>query len=64
MCPRKTHCNASAASVLDTSSENAVTQPDASRVGTPFSPVVALQHGNSASAVAAGEATQRTAATV
>jgi len=55
--PRKAHRNASAASALDTRSEPAVTHPGASRVEPPTTPVVALPHGNSPSAVAAGETT-------
>ena len=56
--PRKAHCNASAASALDTRSETAVTHPDASRVGPPTSPVVVLPRGNSPSAVTARETTR------
>jgi hypothetical protein len=58
--PRKAHCNASAASALDTRSETAVTHPGASRVVVSTSPEAALPRGNSPCAVAAGETTRRT----
>ena len=58
--PRKAHCNASAASAVDTRSESAVTQPGASRVGGLTSTVVAETRGNSLSAVSAGENKRRT----
>jgi len=57
-------CNASAASALDTRSENADTPPGASRVGAPTSPVGALPRGRSLSAVAAGVTTPRNIAAV
>ena len=50
--------------VLDIRSENAVTHPGVSRVEVPTSPVVAVPRGNSPSAVAAGETTQRTTGAV
>jgi hypothetical protein len=54
---QKARCNASAS---DTCSETADTHPGALRVGAPTFPVGALPHGNSLSAVAAGETTRRT----
>jgi hypothetical protein len=62
--PRKAHCNASAASALDTRSVTADTRPGASRVAAPISPVGAPPRMNSLSAVAAGETTRRTTGAV
>jgi hypothetical protein len=62
--PRKVHCNASAASALDTRSVTADTRPVASRVAAPNSQVGAPPHMNSLSAVAAGETTRRTTGAV
>jgi hypothetical protein len=59
-CLQKAHCNASAATALDTRSVTAGTRPVASRVVAPTSPVVALPRENSLCAVAAGETTLRT----
>jgi hypothetical protein len=64
MWPRKTHCNTSVASALDTRSETAVTHPGVSRVGAPNSPVVAVPCKNNPSAVAAGKTTRRTTGAV
>jgi hypothetical protein len=58
--PQKTHCNASAASALDTRCVTADTRPGASRTAAPTSPVGSLPHENSLSAVGAGETTRRT----
>jgi hypothetical protein len=55
--PQKAHCNASAASALDTRGVTADTRPSASCVVAPTSPVGALPRENSLSAVAAGETT-------
>ena len=60
----KARCNASAASASATRSLTAATQPGASLVGVPTSPVDALPHENSLSAVAVGETAQRTTVAV
>jgi hypothetical protein len=62
--PQKAHCNASAASALDTHSITADMRPSASHVGAPTSMVGALPCRNSLSAVVAGETTRRTNRTV
>jgi hypothetical protein len=53
--PQKAHCNASAASALDTRSVTADTRPGASRVAAPTSADGVLPRENSLSAVAAGK---------
>jgi len=60
----KARCNASAASASATRGITADTQPCASHVGAPTSPVDALPRGNSLSAAAAGETTRRTTVAV
>jgi hypothetical protein len=62
--PQKAHCNARAASALDTRSVTTDTRTGASRVAAPTSPVGALPRENSPSAVAVGETTLRTTGAV
>jgi hypothetical protein len=62
--PQKAHCNANAASALDTRSVAVDTHPGASCVAAPTYPVGALPRENSLCAVAAGETTRRTTGAV
>jgi len=61
---QRSRCNASAASTSTTRGVTPDTYPGASLVGAPTTPVNALPRGNSLSAMAAAETTQRTTVAV